>query len=522
MKNYLVGIDIGTGGVRVAVFDLKGHLAAFSTVPLQSYIPGPGMTEQNPEDWWSALGEASKQALRKANVTPEEIAGIGIDTTGTTVCVLDQDMKPLRPAIMWCDVRATSQAKRVAASGSHVLKYNGFGNVSAEWAAPKILWLKEEEPQRWSKIHCICGCLEYMSYRLTGEMAFSINLATMRWYYDGRNGGWQRDFFEQMGMGEAVDKFPQTVKRLGERLGNGLTEEAAAHTGLLPGTPVGVGGVDASIATIGMGVVKPGIMSMITGTSNAQYVLLDREVHDRSLYGTFPDSTIPGYYGLEGGQISSGAVIKWFTNGGYCEEYRRKAQEQGRSLLDLLNEEAAKIPIGSQGLIMLEYLQGNRTPWVDSEVRGMMYGLSLDTTPARIYRAILEATCYGTALIIKAFLKYMDRPERIHIGGGLSQSDLYLHILADVTGIPICTMEHVESTSFGSAILGSVAAGVYDTIEDAVNKMVRVGRLIEPDMNNHEKYQFYVNKYEQAYLLMKDWMHEVSEHALLSTSEVVF
>ena len=256
-------------------------------------------------------------------------------------------------------------------------------------------------------------------------------------------------------------------------------------------------------------------MAQTPGTSNLQFTLLDREVHDPGLYGAFPDITIPGYYGLEGGQTSSGGVIKWFLENGFADSCKEQAREEGCSVLDLLNRMAEQIPAGSEGLIMLEYLQGNRTPWVDSDVRGMLYGLSLKHTPAHIYRASREATCYGTALILNVYGKHIDLKE-ICLSGGLTRSDLYLHILADVTGLALRIPRETEASCFGAAILGTVAAGIYEDIHSASQTMVKYRHTILPDPENHRKYQFYLKKYEEAYLLMKDWMHEVSSHAVQS------
>jgi len=316
-----------------------------------------------------------------------------------------------------------------------------------------------------------------------------------------------------MGLEDALPMFPEDVLPMGAPLGNGLTREAAEALGLWEGMPVGVGGCDAYVASIALGVLKPGSMAMITGTSNLQYTMLENSVTDKSLLGAFPDLTTAGYFGLEGGQSASGGVIKWLLDSGFCDGYKQKALEQGTDTLLLLAEEAEKLPIGSEGLLMLEYLQGNRTPWVDSDIRGMMYGLSFKHTPAHIYRAMLEASCYGTMLIIRHFRKYIDNLEKICICGGLANSSLYLNILSDVCGISLYVPEQIDSSCLGAAILGCVAGGVYKSVEEAVKGMVRYVRCVEPDSKNHRAYQFYVGHYEKAYSLMKDWMHSVSLHA---------
>lgn len=513
MKKYTMGIDIGTGGVRVGLFTLAGKALVFSTTDVKSHIPGPGMTEQEPLDWWEALVKSTHGALDKSGIAAEEICGVSISSTVSTLLLLGEDKDVLRPALMWCDVRATEQAERIASTGDPALKYNGYGNMSAEWGLPKMLWLKQNEPENWAKASYICECLDYMSYRLTGCLVSSINPITMRWHYDSRNGGWQTGFLEKIGLEDAPDKFPEKILELGKPIGEGVTKEAAEALGLYEGMPVGAGGCDALLASIGLGITRPGRVAQTTGTSNLQFTLLEEEVHDPGLYGAFPDITIPGYYGLEGGQTSSGGVIKWFLGNGFADSYKKQAEEEGCSVLDLLNRLAEDIPIGSEGLIMLEYLQGNRTPWVDSDVRGLLYGLSLKHTPAHIYRAILEATCYGTALILKAYEKHIDLKE-ICLSGGLTKSDLYLRILADITGLTLRIPAETEASCFGAAILGAVAGGAYEDIHTASETMVKYLHTIEPDMDNHRKYQFYLKKYEEAYLLMKDWMHEVSAYAL--------
>ena len=162
-KKYTMGIDIGTGGVRVGLFTMAGEAVAFSTSEVRSYLPGPAMTEQEPQDWWKALVESTHEALRKSGIAAEEICGAGISTTVSTLLMLDKDMEVIRPALMWCDVRATEQAELIAATGDPVLKYNGYGKVSAEWGLPKMLWLKENEPANWARASRICECLDYMN-----------------------------------------------------------------------------------------------------------------------------------------------------------------------------------------------------------------------------------------------------------------------------------------------------------------------------------------------------------------------
>ena len=507
---YILGVDCGTGGVRVGIFDLEGRLLVFASESVKLSSPRVGWAEQLPNDWQSAMCMASRNAVQKAGVDPRDIIGMSVSSTVSTILFLNEDMRPIYPAIMWCDVRSSQEADLIKASGSRVLKYNGFANVSAEWAIPKIMWVKKNRPEIFEKSKHICECLDYLSYLLTGELVSSINAVTARWYYDSRNGGWPTDFYDSIGLSGIIEKFPSTVRKLGEPLGK-LKPGIANDMGLVPGIIVGVGGCDAYLATFALGVVKPGSIAMGTGTSNLQYALLEEEVNDKGFFGAFPDAVIDGYYAIEGGQTTTGGLINWFSSQ-YCDSYKLQAEQAGLPLVRYLDQEAAKLPIGSEGLIILDYFQGNRTPWVDNNIRGLIYGLSLKHTPVHIFRAIIEAVCFGTALIIETFIKYMEKPETMSISGGLTKSELYLQTLADVCDMPILLPECIESPCFGAAILGAIAAGAYGSIAEASSKMVRFVRRVEPIPANREQFKFYFEKYKTLYPLIAQWGQEITNH----------
>lgn len=505
---YVLGIDLGTGGARVGIFDLKGTPVVFCSEKIALYTPSSGCAEQKASEWWEAICAASQKAVATSKIDPAHIKGISLDTTCCTVLLSGEDMEPLRNAIMWMDVRASEQAKRIYQSGHDALKYNGYGMVSAECLPAKALWIKENEPELWNKATRFYECADWLIYKLTGQYTASINCASARWYYNSEEGGYPVDFYEKIGLEDLVQKLPARVLPMGEYVG-GLTAQAASELGLQEGTPVGEGGADAFVGVIGLNAVQPGKMALITGSSHLHVAQVAKEIHSKGIWGSYPDCIVNGLQMVEGGQTSTGSIIEWFVNN-LCGTIKEQAEKQGKSVYDLLNEEAEKLPIGADGLIALDFFQGNRTPHVDPDVRGMFYGLSLNHTPVHMYRAIIESICYGTEAIIDVFRQAKFDLSEIVISGGAVKSRLWMQIHANISNVPITVPKVTEAPCLGSAILGAVAGGVYPDIQTAAENMTSVDYVIEPDAEQHKQYQFYYEKYKEFYELAKEWMHQVT------------
>lgn len=509
MKYYL-GIDVGTSGARVGIFDAGGASVVFCDEPIALSIPHPGWAEQDPGEWWEAICRASRRAMRESRIPAAEIDGISIDTTCCTVLFSGDDMVPLRPAILWMDMRAAKQAKQITASGHPALKYNGYGAVSAECLPAKVLWTKENEPELYARATRVYECTDWIMYRLTGRYTASINCASARWYYNSLEGGYPLDFYEKIGLGDLAAKLPADVLPMGT-LSGGLTREAADAMGLREGIAVGEGGADAFVGVIGLNAVDSGKMALITGSSHLHIALIDGELHSKGMWGSYPDAIIPGKQMIEGGQTSTGSIINWLKNQ-LCGNLKIQADKEGVSVYDILNREAEQIPIGAEGLVALDYFQGNRTPYVDSDVRGMLYGLSLIHTPAHIYRALVESVCYGTKAILDVFRQSGFVPSGIVISGGIVKSRFWLQAHADVCDIPLIVPRVTEAPCLGAAILGAVASGAYPDIVSAAARMTHTDHVVEPDHGRHEEYMFYYRKYQEIYALAKDWMHSVTNH----------
>jgi ribulokinase len=496
LKNnqYFIGVDGGTESLRAGVFDAKGHPLAFAVSEYDTTFPKPAHAEQNPKDWWKSLGVAVRKAITKAKVSASSITAICLDTTCCSVVALDAKGDPLRTALIWMDVRSSEQAKRIAACGDDALRVNGYGPVSAEWMAPKSLWLKENEPELFDKATYICEFQDYLNHKLTGRMTGSLNNVSIRWHFDNSRGGFQRSLYEKIGLGDVLEKFSKDILPMGEPIGN-LTATAAEHLGLPSSTPVIQGGADAYVAMIGLGVVKPGRLAFITGSSHLHLGLSDVPLHAKGIWGTYPDAVVKGLYAVEGGQTSTGSVIAWL---------RRLL---GDVDLDMLNNEASKLPPGAEGLVVLEHFQGNRTPHTDPDSRGVISGLTLKHSPAHLFRAVIEGVAYGTEDIFATMCKAGYRPLEFVMCGGATRSDLWMQIHADVSGIPIQLTKVADAPALGSAILAAVGAGVYGSIPEACENMVEFTRTIQPDMDRHEAYKPLLELYRDTYHQLKDTLH---------------
>src|SRR5262249_38885941 len=377
-SRYVLGVDGGTESLRAGVFDLQGRPRAFASSAYPTNFAQPSWAEQNPDDWWRALGLAVRRAVHEAKGRPDEVAALAVDTTRSRVGAVEAAGTPLRPALIWMDVRSADTAAEVAASGDPALEVNGAGAgpVSAEWMVPKALWLQRHERALFDHAAYVCEFQDYINYHLTGRMAASICNASVRWHYNARRGGYQPTLLRRLGLEALREKWPRDVLPLGEVVG-GLTAAAAEHLGLPKGLPVAQGGADAFIAMPGLGVVRPGRLALITGSSHLQLGVSDQPLTRKGSRGTDPDAGIPHLYIVECGQTSTGSIVNWL-----------KHLLPDSISYDKLNAQAKALPPGAEGLVVLDHFQGNRTPYTDANARGVISGLTLKHGPAHLYRAI--------------------------------------------------------------------------------------------------------------------------------------
>lgn len=508
---YFMGIDAGTGSVRVAVFDQKGKCLGSKVVEYQTFYPKSGWAEQNDKEWLTALKEAIPASMRNAQVAPKDITTITCDGTTSTVVIMDGNNSIVRPPILWMDVRAAEQANRIFNSDHNVTRFYPSG-VPAESIIPKAMWVKENEPEVWKKATTVMEFTDWINFMLTGEKCANKSAAAVRGLYDDVNGGWQRDFLAEMGVAELADMLCSTVTPLGGIVG-AVSKEAADMFGLAEGTTVVEGGIDAVACMIGIGVVESGDMALIGGTSSVLFGLSPVEFHAEGVNGAYPNAIIEGTSLVEGGQPSTGSILSWFKDNLIPKSWEDEAAERGASIFSVLDEKASKVPVGSDGLIMLDYFQGNRVPYADSMARGMFWGLSLVHSTAHMARAIYEGVVYGTAHCLRALAASGYKVDRIYACGGLAQSDLWMQIHADICGVEICTtMDTQNAGCLGDAMIGAVAAGVYKNLKEAADNMITFDKIYKPDAARHKEYQFFLDRYIETWPQMRELVHKTVKH----------
>jgi ribulokinase len=499
---YVISIDGGTESLRASIFDRFGHRLCSAACAYPTRFPQSGWAEQDPADWWRALVDAVHACLAQCPVPLENIQGICVDATTCTLVFLDYHFHPLRPALLWMDVRAADQAERVFATGHPALRYSLAG-CNAEWMLPKVMWVAENEPEIYAQTYNICEMTDYLIYRLTGRVRLGLNTITQRWFYNTQENGWPTSLFDAVGLPGLVQRFPEKIVQPGQRVDR-LLANLPDILGLPDQVPVFEGGGDAFIGLLGLNVAEPGKVGLITGSSNVIGAFVEDENHQPGLYGGFPDAVVPGLWLMEGGQSSTGSILNWFKRNFALD----LPDEQAYRLLD---QEAASVPPGSDGLVVLDYFQGNRTPYTDSKARGMIWGLSLHSTRAQVFRALMEGVAYGTRQVLEALSESGTYVQSMVACGGATRSPLFMQIYADVCGVPISTTRVSDAPMLGDAILAFYGLKFYPDLPTAARSMVEVVDTYRPDPANHAAYSTLFQLYKQTFPQMRELMHQMAD-----------
>ncbi|MEE3351630.1 MAG: xylulokinase [Saccharofermentanaceae bacterium] len=497
---YLIGIDIGTSGTKTALFSQDGKLVAAHTVEYPLYQPQNGYAEQDPDDWWNAALTGLKKVVADSGVNKEDIAGIGLSGQMHGLVMLDKDGKVLRKSIIWCDQRTAKECEEITGKvGLDKLMAITASPALTGFTASKILWVRNNEPEIYSQVAHILLPKDYVRYRLTGEFATDVSDASGMQLLDIKNRNWSDEVLQLLDIKkEWLAKVYESVEVSGR-----VTEEIAAETGLPAGIPVAAGAGDNAAAAIGCGVVKEGTAFVTLGTSGVVFAHTDdMQVDPKGRVHTFC-SAVPGCWHVMGVHQAACLSLKWFKNT-CCDAEVIEAEKRGIDVYQLLDEIAKDVPIGANRLLYLPYLMGERTPHLDPNARGVFFGLSAMHERKDMLRAVMEGVVYALRDSIDIFNNLGVKIDSMYACGGGSKSKFWRQMLADVFDCTVNTCASDQGGALGAALLASVAAGVYPTIQEACGATIFSASSMDARADVHAQYEPYYQIYKDLYAPMAE------------------
>ncbi len=502
----LLGIDLGTTGVKAALFAAEdGRVLSDAFVDYPLFHPHPGWAEQNPSDWWQATITAIRTCLEKGNaqnIQPTDVRGIGLSGQMHGVVLLDSKQQVIRPCIIWADQRSDAQARwmteRVGAS--KLIDYVSNPALTG-FSAPKLLWVRDNEPELFARATTLLLPKDYIRYRLTNLMAMEISDAAGTCLLDVKHGVWSQEVLHAIELAPSL--LPPVIAA--DAVSGTITDEVATLTGLLPGTPVAGGGADNACGAVGNGVVVPGLGLVSIGTSGV--VLAHAETPQVDTSGPIPrvhtfNHAVPHAWYLMGVTQGAGLSLRWVRDNLGLPE-RALERWTGEDAYELLAKEAVMADPGSDGLLFLPYLQGERTPHLDPYARGGWIGLTARHDRRHLIRAVLEGVAYSLKDCFTILREQGLSIEQMRATGGGAKSVIWRQIIADVLGVELVTTNATEGPAFGAALLAGVASGVYPSVKDACEQTVRIVERTEPRTENMHIYTEGYEMYTKLYPALK-------------------
>lgn len=497
MKEYLLGIDIGTSSCKAAVFDRSGEVVASASESYPVSYPHAGWAEQDPMDWWQGVCRALRQLWANAPITADDIAAVGVDGQSWSAIAIDARGEVLCPTPIWMDTRAGEICERVTRQMGEELFALCGNALSPTYTTGKVLWMREQMPELFDKTEAILQSNSYIVYRLTGALTQDVSQGYGWHCFDMRGGCWQEEMAERMGIPRKL--LPPIVPS--DRVVGEVSATAARETGLAVGTPVVAGGLDAACATLGAGVIHAGQTQEQGGQAGGMSICLDRVCADpRLILGAH---VVPGRWLLQGGTVGGGGVMRWLEREFGAWE-REHASALGQSSFDQLGTLAAAVPAGSEGLIFLPYMAGERTPLWDPEAKGVFYGLDFSKTRGHIIRAGMEGVAFSLRHNLEVAEQAGAEVNELCATGGAANSVIWTQIKADVTRKSIVVPASDTATTWGAAILGGIGVGLFDSYEVAVRGSVHHVRRHEPNPANAAIYDERYETYRKLYPALKN------------------
>lgn len=503
---YLIGVDLGTSATKTIMMDQNGNIVVSASKSYPLYEPANGWAEQDPHDWRDAVKATIKETVQKSGVNGEDVVGIGLSGQMHGLVMLDKDNEVLARSIIWCDARAKKQEDEMyqLMPVEKWIEYTSNPPLTA-WTAAKLMWVRENRPELYAKCRHILLPKDYVRYVLTGVYATDVSDATGMQMLDVKNRHWSKEVLKKLDVDEELlAKVYESPDITGY-----LLPEIAEELGLTTKTAVVAGGSDNACAGLGTGVVHEGQAFATIGTSAVVYTHLDH-------YTQIPGGglhvcccAVPGCWHTMGGPQSAGLSLEWFKDG-FCEDLAAQAKAEGRSFYDLLNGLVKKVPIGSDRLIYLPFLMGERTPHMRADYRGAFLGLNTVHTKVHMLRAIMEGIVYCLADCNQLLKDQGVCVNIMRACGGGSKSPLWRQMMADLFGCDVRTLVQEEGPAYGGAILAGVGTGVFSSVQSACDAFIKEKDSTVMNPEEAEVYKKYHKIYDHMYASLVDCYQELA------------
>ena len=508
--SYILAHDTGTGGNKAVLTDLKGRILHSAYLPYPLLHPRPGWAEQDPDLLWRAVTRTTRTVLKETGVDPAQVLGVGISAQMFNILPVDEHGRPLTPMLSWLDLRSVGQADALLQQIGGPFFFQHSGNIpTAKDIIPKIVWLRERQPEVWARTHKLLDCKEYILFRLTGRLATDWHGASVYFLLDPYQKAWSEPLCSRLGIPLEMlpPAYPCTTV-IGE-----VTPRAARETGLRAGTPVVACAGDVAVAQMGAGAVHDGRAHLCIGT--ATWVGLSTSVFrndpQRPFWGL--SHIDPHKWIIAGEMETGGGALMWFRDT-LCQEETRRAKRVGLSAYQLLSEIAGGISPGADGLLFLPWLSGERSPVLDHYLRGAFVGLSLGHTKAHMTRAVMEGVAFHLRWICEALEGLGFQVTSLNSIGGGSTSPTWTQIISDVTGCTLRVAAHpLEAGAMGAALTVAVGLGIYPDAE-AVDALIPFSHTVEPAEGRAPRYDALYREYRALYEATAPIfrrLHEVSD-----------
>lgn len=501
METYIAGIDIGTTGAKGMIFSLKGEPVASAYREYPCTYPKPGWVEQDADLLVRSTMEAMAEAVKKSGVTPENIAAVSVSAQRCCGIFLDAEEKMLRPMISWQDNRTPAEVEEIAGKidGGEYYRRTGFPNATT-WLLSKMMWVRKNEPGLWEKTRRVVQMHDYYLKALgTEEYFVDYNDAGFFGFYDSTANDWDKDLLDLFDIPAEILPIPAPS---GKAVGK-VSAQAAALCGLAEGTVIAIGAGDQSAGSLGAGIVRKGAMSISMGTAGAVTAYLDEPFRDPNGNIMITSHPQEGRWLLEGYQAAAAGVYRWYRDEIGAFE-AAEAEKNGGDYYQVMNEKIAAVPAGAKGLVFMPYFAGAATPRYNSDARGTLMGLTFAHDRFCMARAFMEGISMDMRDMIHSMEKSGVTVKDVHILGGPTRSEVWNQIQADIYGLPVSTLKVTDATLLGAAILAGCGAGLFSSIEEGAENLVRIDRSYEPDNENHGLYQELYGIYQNAFEALEE------------------